>query len=534
MDVKDIITEIESGLTNSSRRRDHARFNLEFSKLEFERHPTKNRDGRFQSDATRRCSAIFRRVIDVLTMHMYRQAPTRRLPDPTVTEFLARVYKRQAMRARWKRADELTLIGGYAGFQFAGDEDPQSPVKINLWAAHELEVWTDPNDPREPFAVCTIDLADNQRRYRLYTEDKIYTWETSKGLQHEAQGGTLPKMVGRPKDNPYRTPRTDDDPEKGIIPFSFAHWWFPAEEFSTESPGDFLKLANECTNERLDRLGDSIPYNARPIGLAIGVDETWMPPRQIKPGDFIALPAQADVAGNGPVPTLSYLLPDLSYIEADWADLDKFINHTLDMLGVPEAMIRMVQSDAKSGLAIQAEQMPIVQWVEGRRGDWQDYEEDAARTCLIVAESHLREHGYAAEAANIQGTLQDWEFSLRWPSLYQQLPGPDKDRADDWRLQKGIADIVTILKEREGWTEEECFEYLEQLARRKARIEALGFQANGQPPPVDLGMLGGGAPPMKPGAMIGAGVGGNGMNLGRGAAPEADTSYTDYGPPQQP
>jgi hypothetical protein len=225
----------------------------------------------------------------------------------------------------------------------------------------------------------------------------------------------------------------------------------------------------------LDRLGDSIPYQARPIGIANGVDENWKPPAQIKPGDFLTLPpGSVDAAGNGPMPTLSYLAPEIQYIAADWQDLNFFLDHSLEMHGIPPSLIRMAQQSAASGIAIQSEQLPLLQWVESRRGQWAWYEERAALMCLLVASSHLTANGAHSDAGRLAGALREWEFSLRWPALYVQLPGPDRDRADEWRIQQGLANRVTILCERQDLTEQEAFDYLAKLEEQNQKLEALG------------------------------------------------------------
>ena len=146
----------------------------------------------------------------------------------------------------------------------------------------------------------------------------------------------------------------------------------------------------------------------------------------------------------------------------------------------------MTQSSAASGLAIQSEQLPLLTWVEGRRGDWQSYEEDAARMALTIAESHTRAHGVRSEADRIQAMLEGWEFSIQWPNLFTQLPGPQRDQSDQWRMEQGLSNKVTTLMERNGWTEEESFDYLQRLQEQDDRLASMGIdpapQASGPSP----------------------------------------------------
>jgi hypothetical protein len=500
---KDIEKEIESGLPNQIGRMRDAYDCLRYAQGRFEEYPTRHKDMRYRSPAIRRTSPIFKRVVEILTMHLYKNSPGRRLADPEASQWLEDIYKRNFMAAKFKRADQLSLIGGFSAMQFAGSTDPARPLRINLWGADQVAFWTDPDDPTEAAAAATVDFHDNQRRLRLWTKDQCVTYITEKGVIHPAFGGTAFRKLDR-KPNPYR-----DRNGEGIIPFAFQHWEFPAQDFSTNSPGLNLKELNQGVNERLDNLGDSIYFNCKPIGVARNVDDSWTPPAELRPGDFILLPASSiDAGGNGPEPTLSYLMPDLNYVAADWADLNNNLDHQLEMWNVPPALIRMIQTGARSGASIQAEQLPILGWVEGRRGDWACYEDAAALKAFTIAECHLRNVGLLEEADHLQAIIEEWSFTLRWPTLYVQLPGPDRDRADDWRLQHGLVSIVGIATERQDLTEDEAFEYLAKVEEQKAQLAAMGINPNPAPAnPFAAGMGLPTAPVAKPGEDEGTDIG---------------------------
>jgi hypothetical protein len=492
--AKDVEKEILAGLPNQIGRMRDAYDCLRYSMARFEEYPTRHKDMRYRSPAIRRTSPIFKRVVEVLTMHLYKNQPTRKLRDPEASTWLESVYRRNFMWPKFKRADELTLIGGYCGFQFSGSTDPTTPVDIKIWGAEQTAFWTSPDDPTQPAAVATVDFWDNQRRLRLYTPDEIVTYYTDKGAIHPAFGGTA-FVKGPRKANPYR-----DRDGNGIVPFAFAHWDFPTQEFSTNSPGLNLKELNQGVNERLDNLGDSIYFNCKPIGLARNVDDTWTPPAEIRPGDFLKLPASAvDAGGNGPEPTLSYLMPDLHYVEADWADLNGFLDHSLEMWNIPPALIRMIQSGARSGASLQAEQLPILGWVEGRRGNWACYEEMIALKALKIAESHLRQFPeLAAEADQLQALIDAWTFSLKWHQLYVELPGPERDRSDAQRLKWGTASLVTIVQERQDLTEDEAFDALAKVQEQNRRLEAMGINPHPEAPPPFGGFPPPAFPPQRP------------------------------------
>lgn len=484
---REIEKEIEAGLPNQIGRMRDAYDCQRYAMARFEEYPTRHKDMRYRSPSVRRTSPIMRRIVDILTMHLYKNQPTRKVRDKAVSAWLETVYRRNRMWAKWRRADQLALIGGFAAFQFAGSEDPAAPIDINLWGADQLAFWVRDGCPTEVQAVATVDFSDNQRRLTLWTQEQIVTYETTKGMIHPGFGSTTFRLAGADgkaarRANPYR-----DKDGRGVIPFSFAHWCFPCTDFETNSPGLNLKELNQGVNERLDNLGDSIYFNCKPIGVAEGVADGWTPPAELRPGDFLKLPADEDLGGNGVPPTLRYLMPDLAYVSKDWEDQAAFLDHTLEMWGVPPSLIRMVQTGARSGASLVAEQLPILGWVEGRRSDWASYEEDAAEMALMVAASHLLANGFEEDAQALLATLDDWSFSLRWPQLYIQLPGPERDRSDDWRLQHSHISLVGLLQERQDLTEDEAFEHMKKVAEQNARLQAMGINPMNAAPGLGLG-----------------------------------------------
>jgi hypothetical protein len=469
LDQKQIEAEILGGLPNEKDRLQHAYDQLRYSQASFEEYPTRTRDGRWRSGSPRRTSPLFKRVVSVLTSSLYKSPPVRKLRDPVATEWLAQAYKTSRMAAKWKRADELTLISGFAAFQFRGTDDPLNPIKIILWGADEIAYWVDPDDPLVPFAVSCSDRFDGMTRLRLWTKQQIVTYVTDRGHTHVAWGGTAFREFNR-KANPYL-----DLNGEGILPFSFAHWETPTQVFTTNCPGYGLMECNHYVNEDLDKLGDAKNYLGRPIGIASGVDATWVAPTEIKPGDFMVLPASdVDAGGTGVLPTLSYLLPDLAFVQVDWDDLNFYIDHTLEMNGVPPVLIRMIQTSARSGESIKAEQTPLVQWVEGRRSAWADYEDDAAHKCVDVTAAHLRANGVTADADKLQAISDDWQFTLRWPNLYTLTPGPERDLADDYRLERGYVSKVGIIMERDALSEVEAIEHLVKVQQQNDMLASLG------------------------------------------------------------
>jgi hypothetical protein len=489
LDIADIEKEVANGLPHERDRMSEAEKALKFSKARFEEYPTRSKDGRYKSGAPRRTSPVFRRILEVLTANLYKAQPTRKLANPDDGDWLSRTYKASAMGAKWKRADELTLIGGFVAFQWIGTTDPLKPVECRIWDASQCATWTDPDDPTKPIAVCVVDKYDNAKRARLYTRDEVVTFLSSKGIDGPAFGSVTMKELTR-RANPYR-----DEAGLGILPFSFAHWYPPTQEFETDGPGCGLTELNDFVNWDLDALGDSKAFNGRPLGIASNVDPTWSPPVEVKPGDFLTIPpANIDAGGNGPEASLSYLQADLSYVEMDWKDLNGYLDHVLEMHGIPPALIRMVQSSARSGISIMAEQQPLLDWVEGRRPMWSDYEEANAKKAFEVAASHLASNGIG-EASALRAVLADWQFTAHWPNLFVLRPGQERDRSDEWRLKNGYASKVMVVMERNDISETEAFEYLAKIKDQNDQLTALGIDPS---PPVPFGAMGGPGQPQAP------------------------------------
>lgn len=482
INLKNVRREVEGGLSSSYQRRWEAKQSHDFFNLDFERYPVRAPESRYDYTMPPRYSPFMNRVVGILGGYLYKTQPTRKLGTPEGSEWLNRVYKASKVWAKWKHADELTCIGGISAFQFSGSPDPQAPVKVTQWCPHELEVFVDPDEPTKVGAVATIDAFDTGQRLRCYTEDVIMEFEKEKGVQHEAMGSASWRYKSEKK-NPYRTLPDEENPKgKGLIPFSFAHWFYPTSEFTTASPGPVLRKLNENFSIELTLIGDSIPLQAFPIGIATGVDAGWRPPLKVKPGDWLPLAASdVDAAGNGPVPSLQYLVQDLQYLSAIWEDINNLLDHELELFNIPPAMIRMIQTAARSGLSIQAEQLPLVSWVEGRRPAWADYEEEAARMALLMGWNHNMVAGHQDEANRLRRDLEDWRFMLRWPSLFSMLPGPERNAESDWRLQRGFVSKVGLIIEQSDATEEEAYELLAKVEEQNRRIEAMGIDPGAEP-----------------------------------------------------
>lgn len=431
---------------------------------------------------------VAQRVVGKLCEHLYKRAPTRAVADKKVNAVLQEVYKRNAMGPKWQRADEFTAIAGFSAFQFAGGDDPKAPAKVHLWSADQLAVWTAPEDHARIEAVCTLDKVDGRTRAVLYTEETVAYYTTRRD---ERPGGVTRTFDFLCKvDNPYR--RADDaetsDQGRGIVPFSFNHFEYPATEFTTDAPGSNLRELNRYVNHGFNDLGDGVRYLAKPIGVATGVDESWEAPARIRPGMFLNLAAGAvDAGGNGPEPALSYLQAPSEFVATIWSHLNNHLDLSLEMVGVPPSAVRMVL-DARSGVSILAEQAPLLGWTERRRRLFADYELRAVVALFEVLAAHVRGHGL--DSKRFDAAARDPGFSLRWPRLYVDLPGPERDRADGVRLTWGTASLFDLVMERDDCTREQALEHLTRVKKDADELTALGIDpvpAVLQPKPAAVG-----------------------------------------------
>lgn len=471
-DFDRIDRDIREGMVYDRARRDSAWHNRRFFDGHFDEYPTRPENAPGRRDDFRRTSRIMRRVVQVLTANLYKRDPIRSLAaGEEATDWLSRGYRKAKMAAKWHKADQFSLIGDVAAFQFTGSDDPEHPVKVHLWASDQLVVWLDPDDPLEPIAIATIDTFDASRRLRLYTKGWVATYLTGKLGPTQLDGGTSYRFAGK-----VPTPYVDAD-GRGFLPFAFVHAEEPTTDFWTPGIGEFLRQLNDFLNFRLDRLGDSIRFIERPILVASGVAIDWTPPADLAPGQILKLPAFVASVGDSVAssnPTLSHVTPDLGYIAADWLDINSYIDHSLEMIGIPPGTVRLV-GNAASGIAILIEQAPLLAWAEGRRSPFRGYEESAATMYCKVAEAQFRRAG--AEPADwLTASAKEADVALEYPQLYVQLPGPERDRADTFELEMGWTDKIHLLMERYDLTREQAIRRLEQVKRNNEELKALGFE----------------------------------------------------------
>lgn len=465
----------EFGLRTQRDRLEQARANYQFYKGDFGGAPVRPK-ANTSYDASRypRHSLIMQRIVKVLTMNLYAEGPTRKLVPKeemseksyeAATEWLNECYRRNRINAMWKAADRLACISEVALFQVTAWPDPEWPVRISLWDASQFCVWLDPDQPTVPILVALLDAVDDRRRLRLYSDEVIRIYEDER-IESAAGNVSHEYRYQGETPNPY-----------GILPFSFAHFQLPINEFWCGSPGNNLRLVNDGINFKMTESFDCIRYNLRPVMTGKDIRPDWRPPAPVMPGDFWNLAGASDSTMEVQKdPKVEYLQADPSFIEADWQDTQSFIDHTLEMNGVPPSVIRMTEDSVRSGVAIIAEHLPVIGWAKSRQPEFAFYEEDLARLVLKIGAGHLgsqNDEEYKVTASDLEIASQHPGLELKWPNMYPRIPGEDQDRADQFELDTKLISKTMLLMQRECMTREEAEEMLEEVAEDLKREQEL-------------------------------------------------------------
>jgi hypothetical protein len=477
--LKDIDSEVKSGLENERERLNCAGKNADFFRGHFKAYATRPPDMTWEGARYKRESRIMEWLVSTLAGDLYAHGPARSIADhPEAAEWLNRVYKGSGIDALLQSADEWAAVGEVAAIQVIATEDPLRPVKHMLWPAHQMVCWEDPDDPLCPYAVAVIDRYDKQTRCRLWTAETKSTYLTDKLSPFQTAGGTAFKLV-ETIDNPF-----------GLVPFAFVHYHYPTTEFWSGGPGDSFRELNDYVNFALTEVGDSLRYCSKPITIAKNVRAGWKPRTPVRPGDIWDVPSEGiDVDGNGAEPSLDPLQWDLGFVGEYWGDIQSYLDHSMQCADVPPAAFRMIQDSARSGLSIVGERLPLVQRAERRQRPAGFYERDLARVTMAVGSAHLganavelRHEGLRVSASLLLECAADPDLTLKWPSMKPKLSGPEADQSDTWKLENGLKSRTQILMEREDLTREEAEAHLVQVAKDLKREEELLAPVSAQKP----------------------------------------------------
>jgi hypothetical protein len=457
--LKQIREEIAGGLANHRAHLDDARRSLAFYKGDFRRYVAVKGDTKaeYQGSSLPRASLFAQRVANILTKDLYKDAPKRSVPGHVAANaWLEDCYRANNVDAKWQEADRLALVTDFAAFQAVPSSDPRCPVRLMLWDASQLIVWEDPDDATRPMAVAVLDLYDEQRRLRLWTETTVETWMTKKLGPTATAGGTAFEPRGaRPN-------------QFGFLPFAFVHFTPPVTDFRTPGLGGYLADVTAWACHALTRTAESIEFNLRPILLTRGLRPGSGPPRPLKPGAVWHLEGRAEEEG-GAEPSAEYLMADSSFVAASWEDIKEYLDHVADVTGTPKAALRMDVDAMRSGTSIAQEQAPLADWAKSRQRAFAGYEQCLAELALRVAARHLgadeQADDYRASAAELAAAYDSGALlSVRWPPMRPELNGTERDQHFQWLLDNRLTSRVEVAKAEHNLTDEEAREYLEKVA----------------------------------------------------------------------
>lgn len=467
-----------------------------------------------------RFSMIMRRTVDVLSMHLYRKGPVRYIANnPVATQVLNRIYKANDFDSLMQLADRTTYITDVAAIEFLPNEGVDAasvPVKMRLWDASEFVPVFSPEEPIIPIAVATMGTAGKKRMLRVFTANTIskYVSEapaTETSYAHRAvPSGGMKEAFGFPQENYL-----------GILPFEFVHYEMPRSTFWVSGVGKQLAHLNFHVNRRLCDLADQI-INWRPKGVIMNTAADSNLPHDSKPGQFTRLEGvRGPNAGDNP-PIAQFIAPDLAFTQYDWQDLTAYIDHLIEMLGVPASAVRMEQQGGTSGVAIMSEQLPLIERAESRQRLFEATERKIARKTLEIAAVQLMaaippefqampvmptvdEMGMPipmdpavaqimnamAEIQAIQAAIADIDANFRmvWPVLTKNRPGPDRDAHDMFQLNSMTSSRTQMLAEDRNIPEDEAFnEVMKTIGYIQQENAALAMaQAPLMPPPEETG-----------------------------------------------
>jgi hypothetical protein len=390
-----------------------------------------------------RFSMIMRRTVDVLSTHLYRKGPQREIfGNPVATQILTDIYRANNFDSLMQLADRTTYINNVAAIEFLPNEKADAykiPVKMRLWDASEFVPIFHSEDPLEPWCVATLSNFGETKVARVFTADEVSKYSSPSPLIQTNQSQATNMTQGMKEDLGYPRPNY-----LGTVPFEFIHFEQPRNTFWVSGIGQQLAHLNLHVNRRMSDLADQIVH-WRPKGVLRNVKADWNFPRDQKPGQYTRLESTGSQDLTNKEAIAEFVAPDLSFTNYDWQDLTQYIDHIVEMLGVPASTVRMEQQGGTSGVAIMSEQLPLIERAESRQRMYEFFERRIAKKCLEVCLAQLataQPEDYESasyvemQMMGIQQALGDFDSSFRivWPIMTKNRPGPERDAHDSFQL----------------------------------------------------------------------------------------------------
>jgi len=417
-------------------------------------------------DIAVRYSKIMRRTVDVLTTHLYRKGPIREIyGHPEATALLSTIYKASNFDSIMQLADRITHINDAAAIEFVpntGTDAVTIPVKMRVWDSSEFVPFFKSDDAMEPWAVATLSNFGDNRMARYFSAEEVSKFTSPTPVIQSTTNSATNKNAGMTEVFGYPQPNY-----LGIVPFEFVSFEMPRNSFWTGGIGQHLAHLNLHVNRRLSDLADQI-IHWRPKGVLKNTKADWNLPRDQKPGQYTRLETTGNVDLTGAEASAEFLGPDLGFTQYDWNDLMQYIDHMVEMEGVPASTIRMTQQGGTSGVAIMSEQLPLIERAEARQRTFEYFEQKIAKKCLQIAKIQLSNAEIVDDATFqyvatyiqiIDAALADFDANFRmiWPIMTKNRPGPERDAHDAFQFNFNTKSRTTMTSEDLNIPEEEAF-----------------------------------------------------------------------------
>lgn len=422
-------------------------------------------------DIAVRYSMIMRRTVDVLSTHLYRKGPIREIAGhPEATALLNSIYKANNFDSVMQLADRITYINDVAAIEFlpnTGDDALQIPVKMRIWDSSEFVPFFTSEDAMEPWAVTTLSSFGDSQVARFFSAEEVSKFSTPSNNSQSTSNTATNRAKGMKEVFGYPQPNY-----LGILPFEFVSFEMPRNSFWVSGVGQHLAHLNLHVNRRLSDLADQIVH-WRPRGVLKNTKAEWNLPRDQKPGQYTRLESTGQEQLSGKDAIAEFLAPDLGFTNYDWQDLTQYIDHLVEMLGVPASTIRMTQQGGTSGVAIMSEQLPLIERAEARQRMYEYFERRIAKKCLQIAQEQILNAEVADESAAmfvqfqadvIQAALMEFDTNFRmvWPVMTKNRPGPERDAHDAFQLNFNLKSRTSMLADDMNIPTEEAFAKIQQ------------------------------------------------------------------------
>ena len=455
-----ILTEVEGGLRSHRGRLAEAIENQAFYDLDSERYaPRREAETEFDfAGRPHRQSGLTQQAVDRLCEHTYNPGPQRTVTaDGLADSLLQQVWEDNHIDCLMNHAEALAAVNDVAAIEVKCTNDPDKPVDLQLWGADEFTVFVDPEDPRKPSSVVTIDRYNERTRYKVWFKDQVHTYLTDQYSKEKTAGARVAKQQGDPEPNTY-----------GCIPFAFMPYRSQVQRFWTPGPGSFLRKAELRVNDRLSELDEVITKYGKPIGVFKNVGVAFTP--EIGPGRFMRLNrGGTGYSGEGYTdagePSAEYLQAQLA-IEGIWTDLEKYIKQVSTAVNLPYTALELEYTDAPSGISLIIKYAPLLTRARQRRPIYQIAELNLARIIVQAAGSHYGHDDLAERAKSLQ-------LILAWAEPRIPIPGPERDQSDEWEMQVGIKSRITVCMERYGLTREQAVKHIKQVAKDEEQTDKI-------------------------------------------------------------